>query len=93
MICHTFMQVCAVGASLWLKYWTSQSNKDDEGDALSLKFFLLVFAFLTLIYILSGMALAWISYGIAAIRASESLHRKFVSKIMLFPPAFFDVTP
>jgi len=87
------MQLCFVGTNLWLKHWAEQFNKDDQGSSLSLKFFLLVFTLLTLVYVLAGMALSWISYGVGPIRASERLHLKFISKIMLLPPAFFDTTP
>ncbi|KAF8932135.1 Canalicular multispecific organic anion transporter 2 [Haplosporangium gracile] len=94
VLCHVLMQLCYVCTTLWLKYWIDQSNKtDDQGSPPSLKFFLSVFALLTLICILTGMLLKWVSFGVALIRASEYLHRKFISRIMLLPPSFFDTTP
>ena len=93
MLCHTVMQMCYVGTSLWLKYWIGQSSDDEEGNPPSLKFFLLVFTLLTLVYAIAGMVLSWVSYGLAPVRAGEYLHKKFTSRIMLLPPAFFDTTP
>lgn len=88
------MQMCSVCITLWLKYWIGQSKEtDDQGNPPSLKFLLLVFALLTLVGILTGMALEWISFGVARVRASECLHRKFISRVMLLPPSFFDTTP
>ncbi|KAF9102291.1 Multidrug resistance-associated protein 1, partial [Mortierella sp. GBA35] len=93
VLCHTVMQVCYVGTSLWLKYWIGQSSDGDKGDVSSLKFFLLVFTLLTMVYVVAGMVLSWVSYGLAPVRAGEYLHKKFISRIMLLPPAFFDTTP
>ncbi|KAF9337504.1 Multidrug resistance-associated protein 1 [Linnemannia elongata] len=94
VFCHVLMQMCYVCTSLWLKYWIGQSKEtDDQGNPPSLKFFLSVFALLTLVCIVTGMVLNWVSFGVALIRASEYLHRKFISRIMLLPPSFFDTTP
>ncbi|KAF9129232.1 Canalicular multispecific organic anion transporter 2, partial [Linnemannia schmuckeri] len=94
VFCHVLMQLCYVCTTLWLRYWIGQSNKtDDQRSPPSLKFFLWVFALLTLVCILTGMLLSWVSFGVARIRASEYLHRKFISKIMLLPSSFFDTTP
>ncbi|KAF9137002.1 Multidrug resistance-associated protein 1 [Mortierella sp. GBA39] len=94
VFCHVLMQVCYVSTTLWLKYWIGQSKEtDDQGNPPSLKFFLSVFALLTLVYILTGMVLNWVSFGVALVRASEYLHRKFISRIMVLPPSFFDTTP
>ncbi|KAG0212463.1 Multidrug resistance-associated protein 1 [Mortierella sp. NVP41] len=93
VLCHTVMQVCYVGTSLWLRYWIGQSSDGDKGDVSSLKFFLLVFTLLTMVYVVAGIVLSWVSYGLAPVRAGEYLHKKFISRIMLLPPAFFDTTP
>ncbi|KAG0298892.1 Multidrug resistance-associated protein 1 [Linnemannia gamsii] len=94
VFCHVLIQLCSVATTLWLKYWIGQSSKiDDQRNPTSLKFFLSVFALLTLICIIAGMILKWVSFGVALIRASEYLHRKFISRIMLLPPSFFDTTP
>ncbi|KAG0281918.1 hypothetical protein BGZ95_006425 [Linnemannia exigua] len=92
-ICHVLTQLCYIGTTLWLKYWIGQSKADDQGHAPSLKFFLLVFSLLTLVYVLTGVALNWITFGLGLVRASEYLHRKFINRIMLLPPSFFDTTP
>lgn len=93
MLFHVLMQVCYVGTNLWLKYWIEQNEATDEDSRLSLNIFLLVFSGLTLVYVLIGIALFWIAFGVARIHASEYLHRIFMSRIMRLPPAFFDTTP
>lgn len=90
---QVLMQVCYVGTSLWLKYWIGQNDDADQDSRPSLSIFLLVFSGLTLVYVLIGIALFWIALGVARIRASEYLHRIFMSRIMHLPPAFFDTTP
>ncbi|KAF9114406.1 Multidrug resistance-associated protein 1, partial [Mortierella sp. 14UC] len=75
-VCHILMQLCYVSTTLWLKYWIGQSKVDDQGDAPSLKLFLSVFALLTLVYVMAGMALNWTTFGLARVRASEYLHRR-----------------
>lgn len=94
VFCHVLIQLCSVGTTLWLKYWIGQHSKiNDQRNPPSLKFFVSGFALLTLICILAGVILIWVSYGVALIRASEYLHRNFISRIMLLPPSFFDTTP
>ncbi|KAF9298323.1 hypothetical protein BGZ88_007168 [Linnemannia elongata] len=93
MLFHVLMQVCYVGTNLWLKYWIEQNEATDEDSRPSLNIFLLVFSGLTLVYVLIGIALFWIAFGVARIHASEYLHRIFMSRIMRLPPAFFDTTP
>ncbi|KAF8942793.1 hypothetical protein BGZ47_006115 [Haplosporangium gracile] len=90
---HVLMQVCYVGTSLWLKYWIERNENTDQDSRPSLSFFLLVFSGLTLVYVLIGIALFWVAFGVARIRASEYLHRIFMSRTMRLPSAFFDTTP
>ncbi|KAF9113256.1 Multidrug resistance-associated protein 1, partial [Mortierella sp. 14UC] len=93
MLFQVLMQVCYVGTSLWLKYWIGQNEDTSPESRPSLSLFLSVFSGLTLVYVLMGIVLFWVAFGVARIRASEYLHRIFMSRIMRLPPAFFDTTP
>ncbi|KAF9906098.1 hypothetical protein EC991_000965 [Linnemannia zychae] len=93
VLLQVLMQVCYVGTSLWLKYWIGQNEDPNTEQRPSLGLFLSVFSGLTLVYVLMGIALFWVAFGVARIRASEFLHRIFMSRIMRLPPAFFDTTP
>ncbi|KAG0279202.1 hypothetical protein BGZ95_001991 [Linnemannia exigua] len=93
MLFQVLMQVCYVGTSLWLKYWIGQNEDSDPAARPSLGLFLSVFSGLTLVYVLMGIVLFWVAFGVARIHASEYLHRIFMRRIMRLPPAFFDTTP
>lgn len=101
-------QVCLVGTSLWLKYWIKRTQKSqdyinnntyDSKDAPtatpppSVGLFLGVYALLTFFYVLLYVVVSWLTFAHARIRASELLHRNFVTKIMRLPMSFFDTTP
>ncbi|KAF9150200.1 Canalicular multispecific organic anion transporter 2 [Linnemannia schmuckeri] len=99
-------QVCLVGTSLWLKYWIKRTQEsqelinnksdnisDDFTDPPSVELFLGVYAFLTFLYVLLYVLVSWLTFAQARIRASELLHRNFLTKIMRLPMSFFDTTP
>ncbi|KAG0040539.1 hypothetical protein BGZ83_002504, partial [Gryganskiella cystojenkinii] len=88
-------QTCLIGTNLWLKYWINltERHKEDEEAAPSLGLFLTVFALLTLGYILVCIAMMWIVFAVARIRAAEHLHRVLIERVLRLPAAFFDTTP
>ncbi|KAG0022326.1 hypothetical protein BGZ80_000525 [Entomortierella chlamydospora] len=92
---HILSQASMVSTNLWLKYWITsneQANKDKE-NPLSLNMFLFIFAMLTLVHVVVCIFLFWISFAVAAIRASKYLHQSMMTRIMRLPAAFFDTTP
>ncbi|KAF9347394.1 Multidrug resistance-associated protein 1 [Mortierella sp. AD094] len=89
-------QTCLVGSSLWLKYWIKRSqeaDKDPENPAPSIKAFLGIYALLTFIYVVLYLAIPWLVFAVARIRASEILFRNLITKILRLPMSFFDTTP
>ncbi|KAF8940207.1 hypothetical protein BGZ47_007831 [Haplosporangium gracile] len=98
-------QICLVGTSLWLKYWIKRTQEsqdlinnsdnfnDDSTDPPSVGLFLGVYALLTFFYVLLYVIVSWLTFAQARIRASELLHRNFLTKIMRLPMSFFDTTP
>ncbi|KAG0267469.1 Multidrug resistance-associated protein 1 [Linnemannia exigua] len=100
---HVISYTCLVATNLWLKYCIQKHNGDSEGNRLvspstggkelSLKVFIGVFTALTVLYVLSCMAMIYLGFAVARIRASYTLHRDLISKIFRLPSAFFDTTP
>ncbi|KAG0071220.1 Canalicular multispecific organic anion transporter 2 [Linnemannia elongata] len=99
-------QICFVGTSLWLKYWikrtqesqdlisnASSDNDTRTGEPPSVGLFLGVYALLTFLYVLLYVIVSYLTFAQARIRASELLHRNFLTKIMRLPMSFFDTTP
>lgn len=88
-------QSALVGTNLWLKYWIKQGEEAERnGDPPpSLGLFLSVFAALTLIYVSTCIVMIYICFVFAVIRASYTLHRDVISKILRLPSSFFDTTP
>ncbi|KAF9135596.1 Canalicular multispecific organic anion transporter 2 [Mortierella sp. 14UC] len=107
LMCILFIlaQVCLVGTNLWLKYWIKRtqesqelSNTSDNDNIVivtppSVGFFLCIYALLTFLYVLLYVVVSWLTFAKARIRASELLHRNFLTKIMRLPMSFFDTTP
>ncbi|KAF9929289.1 hypothetical protein FBU30_001719 [Linnemannia zychae] len=94
LLLQVLMQICYVGTSLWLKYWIGQNEDANHNESQpSITVFLFVFSSLTLVYVLIGTILFWITFGVARIHASECLYRKFMDIVMRLPSAFFDTTP
>lgn len=99
-------QICLVGTSLWLKYWIKRAqesqdlinNNNDDNDKPtaeppSIGLFLGIYALLTFFYVLLYVVVSYLTFAHARIRASEILHRNFLTKIMRLPMSFFDTTP
>ncbi|KAF9136196.1 Canalicular multispecific organic anion transporter 2 [Mortierella sp. GBA39] len=99
-------QICLVSTSLWLKYWIKRTeesqdlinnNNGDNGtptaEPPSVGLFLGVYALLTFFYVLLYVIVSYLTFAQARIRASELLHRNFLTKIMRLPMSFFDTTP
>ncbi|KAG9065094.1 Canalicular multispecific organic anion transporter 2 [Linnemannia hyalina] len=99
-------QICLVSTSLWLKYWIKRTEesqnliKNNNGDngtptaePPSVGLFLGVYALLTFFYVLLYVVVSYLTFAHARIRASELLHRDFLTKIMHLPMSFFDTTP
>ncbi|KAF8932761.1 hypothetical protein BGZ58_006839, partial [Dissophora ornata] len=93
IVLHVLTQICLVSTNLWLKHWITMNEQVDKEHPPSLKLFILVFAMLTLAHIATCIALFWIAFAVAGVRASEHLHRKLMVRVMRLPPAFFDTTP
>ncbi|KAF9905090.1 hypothetical protein EC991_002043, partial [Linnemannia zychae] len=103
LMCTLFVlaQVCLVGTNLWLKYWIKRTEESqdltDSGNTTatppSVGLFLGVYAVLTFTYVLLYVLVSWLTFAKARIRASELLHREFLTKIMRLPMSFFDTTP
>ncbi|KAG0250264.1 Canalicular multispecific organic anion transporter 2 [Mortierella polycephala] len=93
VVLHILAQICLVGPSLWLKHWINLNEAPDRDNPPSLSFFLTVFAVMTMAYVVICVALFWIAFAVARIRASEYLHRELITRILRLPPAFFDTTP
>lgn len=91
---HVLAQLALVGNSLWLKHWIKVSeDAEREGTAPDLRYFLTVFALITIAYVAMCAFKIGSMFAVARIAASERLHRDLVSKIMRLPMAFFDTTP
>ncbi|KFH64460.1 hypothetical protein MVEG_09196 [Podila verticillata NRRL 6337] len=91
---HVLAQLALVGNSLWLKHWIKVSeDAEREGTAPDLRYFLTVFALITITYVAMCAFKIGSMFAVARIAASERLHRDLVSKIMRLPMAFFDTTP
>ncbi|KAG0307447.1 Multidrug resistance-associated protein 1, partial [Dissophora globulifera] len=90
-------QACLVGSSLWLKHWIKRTEMADEDpentETPSVQLFLGVYALLTLFYVIVYVAVSWLMFAVARIRASEILHRNLLSSILRLPMSFFDTTP
>ncbi|CAO3565475.1 unnamed protein product [Mortierella alpina] len=90
-------QVCIVGSSLWLRHWIkkSEENQDDGsgGSAPSVTRFLAVYALLALLYVATYVAVSWLMFAIARIRASKLLHHNLSTKVLHLSMSFFDITP
>ncbi|GJJ75169.1 hypothetical protein EMPS_07527 [Entomortierella parvispora] len=84
-------QVCLIGVNLWLKHWINLGEQDKERP--SLRFFLSIFALLTVLYSLANVGVIWIAFVVGRIRASRVLHKNLLSRVMRLPCAFFDTTP
>ncbi|KAF9106425.1 Canalicular multispecific organic anion transporter 2 [Mortierella sp. GBA35] len=75
------------------------NDNDNDNDATtaaappSVGLFLGVYALLTFLYVILYVAVSWLTFAKARIRASEMLHRHFLTKIMRLPMSFFDTTP
>ncbi|KAF9287125.1 hypothetical protein BGZ68_002228 [Mortierella alpina] len=87
---HVVTQICFVSPSLWLKHWIGLNDSDQKPP---LSVFLVMYALLTMAYVIFSIALLWITFAIARIRAAERLHRELMAKVMRLPQAFFDTTP
>lgn len=91
---HVLAQLALVGNSLWLKHWIEVGeDAEREGRAPDLRYFLTVFALITIAYVAMCAFKIGSMFAVARIAASEKLHRDLVSKIMRLPMAFFDTTP
>lgn len=88
-------QVAVVGINLWLKYWINQSEEAEEKGTQppSLRLFLSVFAALTAVYVSACIIEIYIGFVFGVIRASYTLHRDLISRILRLPSLFFDTTP
>ncbi|KAF9428970.1 hypothetical protein BGZ76_001983 [Entomortierella beljakovae] len=96
VILHMLAQGALVGTNLWLKYWiklTGDTKSSGDDTAPSLGLFLAVFTLLTIIYVLMYIAVIYIGFTRAYIRASFILHENLISKIFRLPSSFFDTTP
>ncbi|KAF9937592.1 hypothetical protein BGZ65_001355 [Modicella reniformis] len=91
-------QACFVGTTLWLKHWIKVSGEAERADdpkiaAPSIRVFLGIYALLTFLYAVAYVAVSWILFAVARIRASELLHRNLISKVLRLPMSFFDTNP
>ncbi|KAG0210848.1 Canalicular multispecific organic anion transporter 1 [Mortierella sp. GBA43] len=85
-------QGCLVSASLWLKHWITKT-KESAHDSASLSQFLSVYATITLVYVLIYMAVIWLGFAVARVRAAERIHTALLARIFSLSVAFFDTTP
>ncbi|KAF9974142.1 hypothetical protein BGZ73_002503 [Actinomortierella ambigua] len=88
-------QFCLVGSNLWLKYWIKVTNEAERQDQAPppIALFLVVYTVMTLLYVLSYMAIMWMALAIARIRASAKIHNDLLSRVLRLPMSFFDTTP
>ncbi|KAG0256041.1 hypothetical protein DFQ27_005933 [Actinomortierella ambigua] len=91
-------------ASLWLVYGIDGSAKSEDGDGeeeggggegedFNLTMFLIVFALLSLAYILMSMMSLWMCFAVGRVRAAEVIHSTMLHNVLRLPMSFFDTTP
>ncbi|KAF9977214.1 hypothetical protein BGZ73_006687 [Actinomortierella ambigua] len=86
-------------SSLWLVYGIDNSPESDEDDhsdkgkEFDLAMFLVVFALLSLAYVIASMMSLWVCFAVARVRAAEVIHSTMLRNVLRLPMSFFDTTP
>ncbi|KAG0258860.1 Canalicular multispecific organic anion transporter 2 [Actinomortierella ambigua] len=88
-------QLCLVGSNLWLKYWIKVTDEAERQRKTppSIAIFLVVYAVVTILYVLAYMAVMWVALAVARIRASAKIHKDLLNRVLRLPMSFFDTTP
>ncbi|KAI8357575.1 hypothetical protein B0O80DRAFT_291714 [Mortierella sp. GBAus27b] len=80
-------QATQIGTNVWLKYWSTATDKHTVGE------FLGVYAALIVGYMVLNAGSGYSTMVLAAIRASTRLHERLLTKMLRLPMSFFDTTP
>ncbi|KAF9398069.1 Canalicular multispecific organic anion transporter 1, partial [Podila epigama] len=89
VIIFILSQACQIGTNVWLKHWASREGSNQYTVAS----FLGIYASLIVVFMLMNVASGYATMVLAAIRASNRLHERLLSKMLRLPMSFFDTTP
>ncbi|KAF9207493.1 hypothetical protein BGZ49_000308 [Haplosporangium sp. Z 27] len=89
IIIFILSQAIQIGTNLWLKYWTTVAGTGRH----TIGEFLGVYAGLVIAYMIMNVLSGYTAMVLAAIRASNRLHDRLLTKILRLPMSFFDTTP
>ncbi|KAG0012632.1 hypothetical protein BGZ80_011618 [Entomortierella chlamydospora] len=82
-------QAIQIGTNLWLNYWSDVAGTGHH----TIGEFLGVYAALVVAYMAMNVTSSYVTMVLAAIRASNRLHDRLLSKMLDLPMSFFDTTP
>ncbi|KAF9173760.1 hypothetical protein BGX20_002163 [Mortierella sp. AD010] len=89
VIMFILAQAIQIGTNLWLNYWSDVAGTGHH----TIGEFLGVYAALVVAYMAMNVTSSYVAMVLAAIRASNRLHDRLLSKMLDLPMSFFDTTP
>jgi ABC-type multidrug transport system fused ATPase/permease subunit len=87
-ILYGLFQASSVGANVWLSLWSQDAGDDDSKEEL----YLSVYGAFGVVQSLSVLS-AVIILALGGVRASGTLHRQMLERVLASTMAFFDTTP
>ncbi|KAF9932494.1 hypothetical protein FBU30_008067 [Linnemannia zychae] len=86
---YILVEIAQVGTSFWLRYWSDASGQEKY----TVGQFLIIYALLTLSYMVSNIVLFYVANVLTAVRGAKELHDRLLENLLRQPMAFFDVNP
>ncbi|KAG0327662.1 hypothetical protein BG004_002731, partial [Podila humilis] len=88
-------QIAQISTNLWLRYWItdSETHERDGTKGHSVAFYLTGYAFFVLLFMVLDVSGNYSCEVLCGVRASRTLFKRLLNRILQMPMSFFDTTP